>query len=89
MRGADGDAAGRVALVDLPLATYTLRASSLDLAQTRSATQQVVTLTASGPAPDFSLVLPGVGTVGGTVFQSDGLAPLKACLCGRRGQSNV
>src|SRR5207247_7637235 len=72
---ADTDSAGRVAFADLPLVSYTLRAASRALTETRSAVEKNFTLTASGVAPEFRINLPGVGGISGAVLLSDGTTP--------------
>jgi hypothetical protein len=72
---ADTDSAGRVKYVDLALASYIVRASDRAPGKTRSVAQTNIALAAAGAAPDFTLVLAGVGSVSGVVFQSDGVTP--------------
>ena len=72
---ADADRFGRVAFTDLPLGTYTIQAGSLIPAENRSVGQTNRTLATAGAAPDFRVILRGVGSVAGRVLLSDGLTP--------------
>ncbi|PYM11964.1 MAG: hypothetical protein DME18_12580, partial [Verrucomicrobia bacterium] len=68
----DTDETGRVSFSRLLLGSYTVFAVSQVPGRTRSAGQTNVTINAPGAAPDFALVLEGLGSVSGLVFASDG-----------------
>ena len=71
----DTDGAGRVAFVDLPLGSYTLRADSRRAGATHSAGTTNIALTIAGTAPDFALRFLGTGSVTGAVFLANGTTP--------------
>ncbi len=71
----DTDINGRVSFVDLPLSSHQVTAQALATDQSHSFASTSVSLTSAGPAPDFRLVLSGVGSVSGRVFESDGVTP--------------
>ena len=71
----DTDGAGRAAFADVPLDSYSVRADSLQPAQTHSAILTNLVVLQTGDAPDFPVTLLGVGSVSGKVFLSDGNTP--------------
>lgn len=72
---ADTDADGRIALTDLPLGSYSVRAAAMGLDVSRSAARTTVTLGEAGGVVEVSLILPGVGSVSGSVLSSDEVTP--------------
>ena len=71
----DTDSTGHVAFVDVPLGNYTLEAVSRRPNASRSGFETNLTLNTPGDGPAFTFSLPGVGSVLGTVFLSDGVTP--------------
>ncbi|HLH54849.1 MAG TPA: carboxypeptidase regulatory-like domain-containing protein, partial [Verrucomicrobiae bacterium] len=72
----DTDASGRVTFADLPLGDYSILARALSVAESHSVVQTNVSLSQAGVAPDFAVVLSGVGAVSGRVFDSTGIVPV-------------
>ncbi|MEO7676848.1 MAG: Ig-like domain-containing protein, partial [Verrucomicrobiota bacterium] len=89
VRNADTDGSGRAQFGDLPLQSYTVRASSLALTNNRSIAQTNVALTFAIEVRDLTLVLSGVGLVNGQVFLSDGVSPASSATVVLTHQGNL
>ena len=73
----DTDATGNLFYADLPLANYTLTAVSRNGGELRNGQVTLVTVALRGANPVFTVVLPGVGRVEGTVVGSDGTTAIQ------------
>ncbi len=75
---ADTDELGRATFTNLRLGTYSVTAVSRVPEDNHNAVQLVgvMALNAPGAAPDFQVILPGVGEVTGRVLASDGVTPV-------------
>jgi hypothetical protein len=79
---ADTDERGRASFANLRLGTYVVQAVSKAPEDNHNGVilQRALNLGAAGPAPDFEVVLPGVGQVTGQVLGSDGTTPAESAV---------
>ncbi len=85
----DTDVEGMIRFADLALKTYTVTAQSRVPASDRSAQKILVTLSSPGINPAAEMSLLGIGSIEGTVFDSDGLTPLEGVTVSLRSESEI
>jgi hypothetical protein len=79
---ADTDERGRATFANLRLGNYSIQAVSKAPEDNHNGITllRALNLGAAGPAPDFDLILPGVGRVAGRILASDGTTPVESAV---------